>query len=212
MMGGAFLRHLPQEGSSGQCGALAAAPTGGVVPLANLTPLRPARPRRWTAWRHRAPRRLAGRAPLRRRTAPRRRRRRSPHRQSRRGGPQSWSCSRWRRATARCSAGSSSGTDCSRTTANSSPPCRTARSSGRTYWPMMRPTCRSTSSPTPWPCTSLTFLKSSRSMSSNAAVASRRTGRVSHAWKTRRFCRPVSTSVEASRARRRWSAAAAPGR
>ncbi len=95
--------------------------------------------------------------------------------------------------------------------ANSSPPIRQTASAPRTELRRMSPISVSTWSPTPWPYTSFTFLKSSRSRITrptwSCSADARNTAWRSRSWKARWFQSPVSESVCAwcSRLARMWA-------
>ena len=88
-----------------------------------------------------------------------------------------------------------------RSHANSSPPMRATRSSGRERRSSRSAISRSTSSPTWWPWRSFTSLKWSRSISASASGRrcrrARSTSSRSRSWKARWFARPVSGSLAA---------------
>mmetsp|Transcript_1043 Transcript_1043/g.2737 ORF Transcript_1043/g.2737 Transcript_1043/m.2737 type:complete len:227 (+) Transcript_1043:1417-2097(+) len=110
------------------------------------------------------------------------------------------------RSPRRCSASASA---CGQTTANSSPPRRTARSTGRSVSRRRSPMPLSTASPTAWPKLSLMRLKwsTSSSASTGACAAPRCSTRRMRSSKPRRFSRPVSTSTSIRRriCRSAWS-------
>mmetsp|Transcript_59138 Transcript_59138/g.139201 ORF Transcript_59138/g.139201 Transcript_59138/m.139201 type:complete len:226 (+) Transcript_59138:2132-2809(+) len=115
------------------------------------------------------------------------------------------------RASRNCSASTaaSAAPVCGSSTPNSSPPMRATESSLRKLRASRLPTARSTASPAAWPCVSLTFLKWSKSSAMTACPSPQRSRRSRSSTlascQARRFIKPVSASVLASRCSSAWA-------